>query len=300
MSKRQPNTIIANTITNAENLDVLQKTVLIVLTKRKITFEEFSKWCFASLLDRDFSRYQLISRRNDFVKMLTCRINFSFNAFKFVMGEVLKEPIPDDPEIKRLYDTNKKSTEDLSGDIFGRLIVIRYAGRTGSENRRSWVCRCECGLEIIVFGKSLINGNTRSCGCYKRDITSDRRKTHGMSSSDEYNIWLSMKQRCNNSNNHDYSSYGDRGIKVCERWLESFENFYADMGPRPPGKSLDRKDNDGEYHPDNCRWATWIEQANNRRNTIFVDKIPLSQWAEDNGVKYDAANNNYHKGVFEK
>lgn len=183
---------------------------------------------------------------------------------------------------------SKKATRgnrfiDLTGKVFGRLTVIeiRYC-----DNRRhfSWLCRCECGNEVIVVGRCLRGGSTRSCGCLRRDSQHERHFRHGMKGSSVYVAWSSMRQRCLNPQHRSYNDYGGRGISVCREW-ESFEVFFSDMGERPSTKhTLERRDNMAGYSKDNCYWATRTEQGRNRRVNRILSlggiSLCVSEWAE--------------------
>ncbi len=154
---------------------------------------------------------------------------------------------------------------DLSGQRYGLLVALEIVGRVGNS-QALWRCRCDCGNETKVRLGNLRNGHTRSCGCERSTETSKRKTTHGMTGTREYTSWQAMLERCTTPTNHKYKDYGGRGIKVCRRW-EKFENFLADMGPRPEGATLGRIENDGDYEPGNCRWETATSQSRNRRNT---------------------------------
>ena len=159
---------------------------------------------------------------------------------------------------------------DLTGMKFGRLVVIKR-GENGNNKGTRWQCLCECGNERLVLGSLLVNGNTESCGCLNKELASKMCKEkliHGCAingkQSKEYRVWGGLRSRCNNPKNASYENYGGRGISVCERWND-FRNFLEDMGERPPGLEIDRIDNDGNYEPGNCRWATSKQQKENRR-----------------------------------
>lgn len=153
---------------------------------------------------------------------------------------------------------------DLTGQRFGRLRVLGQDGYTRVSRNAVWVCQCDCGNTARVDSGMLRHGDTASCGCYRKEVIAERNRRHGMRRNRVYTTWVGMRQRCGNPNAHAYENYGGRGITVCERW-RNFQNFYADMGERPPGLTLDRIDNDGNYEPGNCRWATRQVQSQNQR-----------------------------------
>jgi hypothetical protein len=151
---------------------------------------------------------------------------------------------------------------NLTGRRFNRLLVLSHAANKGG--RTHWLCRCDCGAEKTVDGGSLVSGNTKSCGCLTVEAAKQRLTTHGRTGSPEHWSWFAMRVRCNNPKSIQFHNYGGRGIRVCERWLNSFENFLADMGRRPPDTTLHRINNDGNYEPGNCIWATRKEHELNK------------------------------------
>lgn len=178
---------------------------------------------------------------------------------------------------------------DIAGQRFGRLVALDEAERSGN-GKRLWSCKCDCGNTVAVSTESLRSGNTKSCGCIKKELLVARNRaaaTHDMTDSPEWNSWCSMKARCLNKNSKSYEDYGGRGIKVCDRWLD-FINFYNDMGERPSGTSLDRIDVNGDYEPSNCRWATPTEQASNMRNNRLIEfdgqARTISGWSRETGI----------------
>lgn len=179
---------------------------------------------------------------------------------------------------------------DLTGQRFGRLTVLDRAGSSAARYAR-WRCGCDCGAEKVVDGRHLRSGGTKSCGCLQREETSRRSKTHGLSEHPLYLVWLGMVGRCSRSSAGNFAHYGGRGIKVCERWQSDFQAFFDDMSEGyAPGLQLDRIDNDGDYSPENCRWATPRENSNNKRNTRCVmfdgQPTPVSEVARYMGVTY--------------
>ena len=175
---------------------------------------------------------------------------------------------------------------DMTGVRAGRLTAVQCVGRD-EQNYLLWRCVCDCGRECVARGKDIRSGNTQSCGCLASEVRAKQgklNKRHGRTYSPEWHSWQSMLARCNNPAHKSWQEYGGRGVRVCERWLR-FENFAADMGDRPAGTTLDRISVNGDYEPNNCRWAPHVVQQRNRRKhhllTAFGETKCLSAWIED-------------------
>ena len=176
-----------------------------------------------------------------------------------------------------------------NGQMFDRLTVIEEVEPEiwGKAKRRLFKCRCECGAITVTRMTSLNNGRTRSCGCLQSDINTERATTHGMSRSNFYGVWHHMIERTTETNHPSWHNYGGRGIKVCDRWRHSFKNFRDDMFPSyKEGLQIDRRDNDGNYSPENCRWVTAKENARNKRDNHKYEGKLVVEWAEELGIKY--------------
>lgn len=192
------------------------------------------------------------------------------------------------------------AANDITGSRFGRLVVKDRAGST--PNSATWNCVCDCGNTTTLPSTALKSGNTRSCGCLKKEsIASIGKKnlTHGKSSTPTYKSWAHMLARCRNPKDARYNDYGGRGVKVCERW-DSFGSFLADMGEAPAGKTIDRKDVNGNYEPSNCRWATDTEQARNTRSNrilfAFGEQMTLAAWSEKTGINEETISSRIKRG----
>jgi len=193
------------------------------------------------------------------------------------------------------------AARQIVGKKFGRLTVLEILDERHPRNHIMALCRCDCGSDAKVIWTQLRSSNTRSCGCLQLDAMKNRRnpcsrRTHPA----EFRVWSAMRTRCTNPRQKHYQRYGGRGIAVCERW-NSFENFLADMGPKPSAEhSIDRIDNDGNYCPENCRWATGSEQARNKRgNTVLTHDgktLCAVEWAEITGISAWNIRNRIHLG----
>lgn len=183
---------------------------------------------------------------------------------------------------------------DISGCRFGRLTAVDRSKTPYSP----WRCQCDCGNEVVVDIRALRSGNTKSCGCWQRQSASQTNTTHGRVNTATYHSWTNMLQRCTNPNNPWFPDYGGRGIMVCAQWRK-FENFLADMGERPPGRTLEREDNNGNYEANNCRWASSLEQGRNKRNSRWVtyrgETLILAEWARRFNIDASTLRRNWIK-----
>lgn len=177
----------------------------------------------------------------------------------------------------------RKKIEIKEGQVFGRLTAI--CALAPNKKHQTWMFRCECGTEKPIRVSHVVNGCVISCSCLQGKKSAARLTTHGLTYSPEYSTWTRMKCRCYNKRDISYPNYGGRGITVCDRWLNSFKNFISDMGGRPSKyHSLDRIDCNAPYAPNNCRWATRLDQANNTRKNRFLTfngrTLTVAQWSK--------------------
>lgn len=185
------------------------------------------------------------------------------------------------------------------GTRFGRLVVVEFCG-TDAHGHSLSRCRCDCGKEIVVVNGALTAGNKKSCGCLAKDNPPPVNRTHGRSKEGVYKVWCQMWQRCTNKKVINYHIYGGKGIQVCDRWKD-FALFADDMGPRPDGYTVERRESSGDYEPSNCYWATRTDQNNNtsrnRHVTIGDRTMTVSQWARETGLHKSTITARLNRGV---
>ena len=191
---------------------------------------------------------------------------------------------------------------NIEGERFGSLVALHKIGNHKYPSGLSteiWSCKCDCGRTADVFRKNLLNGNTKSCGCTKgRSHT-----THGGKGTKIYNVWISMRARCQNVNSRDYKYYGAKGITVCDSWNSDFDSFrrWAYENGYADGLTLDRISVYKGYGPDNCRWVDMRIQSNNRSNSIYItysgETHTCSEWSRITGINYDTLHNRVKKGM---
>lgn len=186
---------------------------------------------------------------------------------------------------------------DLTGRVFNRLKVLCFAGYFGKRPRPYWLCECECGHIKSILADNLTSEKTKSCGCKQTSHSYQ----HGFTSHPLYATYRGMVRRCYVNKADNYRLYGGRGITVCNRWLDDFMAFVEDMGPRPEGYSIERRDNDGNYEPGNCIWGSSLVQSRNKRNTVYIthDGVtrPLTEWSEITGLSPATIRGRYLNGL---
>lgn len=189
---------------------------------------------------------------------------------------------------------------DLVGRVFGRLTVERldHVSREGAK----WQCSCSCGNKTVVTGNALRKGTCTSCGCLRSELGRARATTHGQTGTHAYTVWRGMRERCGLSSHKSFEAYGGRGIRVCDRWENSFETFLSDMGQPPSARhSIERVMVDGNYEPGNCIWATPAQQARNRRTSVFYEfhgkQLVIKDLAVASGVPEQTLYNRFRRGL---
>ena len=241
---------------------------------------------FVDLTGSKFGRLSVLNRAPNKGKttiwhcVCDCGTNTSVAAGKLTRGDTLS------CGCLQKQRASETSLRDLTGQRFGRLLVIERANST----RVKWLCRCDCGKSKTIAASSLTCSVTRSCGCLSIE-TVKARATHSMCYTSEYEAWEGMKSRCYTESDDSFQHYGARGIKVCDRWLEAFQNFFDDMGLKPsPSHSLERLRIEDGYNPDNCVWGTPIDQANNKSTSVHLEykgrSQTVKQWCRELNMDY--------------
>jgi hypothetical protein len=192
---------------------------------------------------------------------------------------------------------------DRTGQKFGRLLVQSDTGLRANGGSVVWRCLCDCGNQKNASGSSLVAMQTQSCGCWFIEVAREKglkKKIHGMTRTTEYRTWSCMKSRCYNDQDKKWDRYGGRGIKIQHDWIDSFEAFYRDMGPKPRGMTIDRINTNGDYTKDNCRWATQKTQQNNRTNNKILvvngEAMTMQLASEKYGISSDKVQQRLKRG----
>lgn len=191
--------------------------------------------------------------------------------------------------------------KDLVGKRFGFLTAIECVGKTKSGSLK-WLCKCDCGNEVIVRSGALGSGNTKSCGCYQKQRAREAQTVHGETDTHLYWLWKNVKTRCYNRNSEKYYAYGARGIQMCSEWRDSYGVFrdWAYANGYAEGLTIDRIDVNGNYEPSNCRWATQKVQQNNRTNNRYITHAgrtrTLTQWSEETGISISTIKGRLNRG----
>jgi hypothetical protein len=198
----------------------------------------------------------------------------------------------------------KYNMKDLTGQRFGELTVISpHLQNYPKTNRRRtvWLCRCDCGNETFALSGNLTRGNKKFCETHKKGTHRHSAGKGNNKITKTYSSWQKMKNRCLNPNHDTYKHYGGRGIKICDRWINCFENFLADMGERPDGKTLDRIDSNGNYEPGNCKWSTQLEQTNNQRKSVRItyrgETHTIAEWGRILNIKIGTVKYRFDNGL---
>lgn len=212
------------------------------------------------IVGETFGRWRVL----EFMGGIKYRCECECGTVSIVASQNLRRGISQSCGCFKVDKLSKRSIAKIEGQRFGRLVVLGMEGKN-QRGHSMWRCQCDCGKTPLFAATRLITGTAKSCGCFFLEQAT----THGLSGTKTYDIWISLKQRCSNAKLKSWPNYGGRGIKVCDRWL-SYENFLADMGEARPGYSIDRINVNGDYEPNNCRWATKEQQVNNTRRNKFV------------------------------
>lgn len=187
---------------------------------------------------------------------------------------------------------------DITGERYGKLVALRFSGKDGRATL--WEFECDCGNNSIKRLADVRHGKIKSCGCLHQETLIKRNTKHGKTGTRTYGIWKDMRRRCLSPTRPRFKDYGARGIKICQRWLDSYDNFLEDMGEAPQNYTLERIDNDGDYSPNNCKWATYLEQCHNQRARKTNTSGYRGVYKATNGKRWIACINHLGKTLLQK